>query len=62
MPWQICPLEEASVPIGQEAGLAPGPVWTGLQKTKISATTEVQTLNRQACNDSLYQTLSLTHV
>jgi len=26
MPWPIYPLEEASVPIGQEAGLAPGPL------------------------------------
>ena len=41
-----------SVPIVQEAGWAPGPVWTGAENL---ASTGIRSLDRPACSESLYR-------
>ena len=42
------------VPIVQETGWAPGPVWTG---TEILARTGIRSSDRPACNESLCRLL-----
>ena len=38
IPRQLYPQERVSVPLVQEIGWAPGPVWAGLEKIKSLAT------------------------
>jgi len=38
--------EGGSEPIAEEAGWAPGPVWTGVERRKFLAPTRVRTPNR----------------
>jgi hypothetical protein len=53
-PWPLYPRETGRVPILQEAGCAPGPVWTGVRKRKFLAHAWVRTPNRLARNELLY--------
>jgi hypothetical protein len=46
------------IPIVQEAGWAPGPVWTGAENF---APTGIQSPNHPACSQSLYQLRYLAH-
>ena len=45
------PRERGPVPIVQEAGCAPGPVWTGAESL---APTGIRSPDRPACSESLY--------
>ena len=49
------PLEGSPAPIVQEAGCAPGSVWTSLEKRKCLAPTEVRTPNHPDCSESIYR-------
>jgi len=53
-PWPLYTRETGRVPIVQEAGWAPGPVWTGVRKRKFLAHALVRTPNRPARSESLY--------
>jgi hypothetical protein len=46
------------VPIVQEAGWAPGPVWTGAENLPP---TGIRTLDNPACSQSLYRLCCLAH-
>jgi hypothetical protein len=48
----VLPLGMAPVPIVQEAGWAPGPVWTGVENL---ASTGIRFPDRPARNESLYR-------
>jgi len=50
-PWPLFTLGKDSVPIVQEAGWAPGPVWTG---AKNLANTRIRSLYRPARSQLLY--------
>jgi hypothetical protein len=52
MPWPLSILGKDPVPIVQEAGWAPGPVWTGVENL---APTGIRSLDRPACSQSLYR-------
>jgi hypothetical protein len=45
-------LENNPIPIVQEAGWAPGQVWTGAENL---ASIDIRSPDRPACNDSLYR-------
>jgi len=49
------PLEGSAVPVVQEAGCAPGPVWTSVVERESLAPTGVRSPNRPGCSDSLYR-------
>ena len=51
-PGRILPPEKDQVPIVQEAGRAPGPIWTGAENL---ATTGIQSPDRPARSQSLYR-------
>ena len=51
-PRPLYPRERDPVRIVQEAGWAPGPVWTG---TENLAFTRGRTLDRPVCSESLYR-------
>jgi hypothetical protein len=46
------------VPIVQEAGWAPGPVWTGAENL---ASTRIQSPDHPACSQPLYRLCYLAH-
>ena len=52
MPWLLFTPRKDLVPIVQEAGWAPGPVWTGAENL---APTEVRSLDHPARSQSLYR-------
>jgi hypothetical protein len=52
MPRQLSTPGKDPVPIGQEAGYAPGPVWTGAENL---APTEIRSRDRPARSQSLYR-------
>ena len=54
-PRPLLPEYTATAPSMQEAGLAPGPVFTGIQKRKSLYPTGVRTPNRTVRSGSLYQ-------
>jgi hypothetical protein len=57
-PWTAAlPPERPSELIVEEAGLAPGPFWTGTEKRKSPAPTGVQTPDRSASSKSYRTTL-----
>jgi len=55
-PAALFPVKDA-VPTVQEAGWAPGPVWTGAENL---APTGIRSPDRPACNQSLYPTTTTT--
>jgi hypothetical protein len=55
MPQLLYPQETDLVPILQENGWAPGPVWTGVDNRKSLASNRVQTPNCPAHSEWLYQ-------
>jgi hypothetical protein len=55
MPQQPNPWERALATTVDEAGWAPGQVWSDMEKTKSLAPIGVQTLDRTAHNKSQYQ-------
>jgi len=52
MPWPLFTPGKDPVPIVQEAGWAPGSVWTGVENP---APTGIRSPDRPACNQSLYR-------
>jgi hypothetical protein len=52
MPWPLFTPGKDTVPIVQEAGWAPGPVWTGVEKLDP---TEIRSPDRPVRSQSLYQ-------
>jgi hypothetical protein len=57
-PWLLFSPGKDPVPIAQEAGWAPGPVWRGMENR---APTGNQSLDHPACSKSLYQLRYLAH-
>ena len=51
MPWLLFTSGKDPVPIVQEAGWAPGPVWKGAENL---APTGIRSPDRPACSQSLY--------
>ena len=51
MPWPLSTPGKDLVPIVQEGGWAPGPVWTGAENL---APNRIQSPNRPVCSQSLY--------
>jgi hypothetical protein len=51
-PWRLYPREREPVPIVQEAGWAPGPVWTSAENL---APTAIRSPDRPARSESLYR-------
>jgi hypothetical protein len=58
MPWPLFTPGKDLVPIVQEAGWAPGPVWTGAE---ILAPTRIRSPDRPAHSQLLYQLRYLAH-
>ena len=52
MPWPLYPRERDAVPIVQEAGWAPGPVWTGAESL---VPTGIRSPDRPARSELLYR-------
>jgi hypothetical protein len=52
MPWLLFTPGKDPVPIVQEAGWAPGPVWTGAENLAL---TGIQSLDRPAHSQLLYR-------
>jgi len=52
MPWPLYPWERGLVQIVQEAGWAPGLVWTGAEN--LTPTTGIQSQDYQVCSELLY--------
>ena len=52
MPRPLCTLRKDPVPIVQEAGWAPGPVWTGAENIAL---TGIRAPDRPARSQSLYR-------
>ena len=59
MPWLLFIPGKDPVPIVQEAGWAPGPVWTGAENL---APTGIWSPDRKACSQSLYQLCYPAHL
>jgi len=59
MPWPVFTPRKGSVPIVQEAGWAPGLVWTGAENL---APTGIQSLDRPARSQLLYRLHYTTHI
>jgi hypothetical protein len=59
MPRPLSTLGKDPVPVVQEAGWAPGPVWTGAE---ILAPTGIRSSNRPARSQSLYLLSYPAHV
>jgi hypothetical protein len=59
MPWLLFTLGKDPVPIVQEVGWAPGPVWTGAGNL---APTGIQSPDRPARSQSLYRLRYLAHI
>jgi len=59
MPRPLFTPEKDLVPIVQEAGWAPGPVWTGAENL---APTRIRYLDHPACNQSLYRLSHPAHI
>ena len=57
-PWPLFTLGKEPVPIVQEAGWAPGPVWTGAENL---ASTEIRSPDRPSRSQSLYRLRYPTH-
>ena len=53
-PWPLYPRERDQIPIVQEDGWAPGPVWTGGENL---APTAIRSQDRSACSQSLHHLL-----
>jgi len=51
-PWSLFTPGKDPVPIVQEAGWAPGPVWTGAENLAL---TGIRSRDRPACSQSLYR-------
>ena len=58
MPRPLFAVGKDQVPIVQEAGWAPGPVWTGAENL---TSTGIRSPDRPACSQSLYQLRYLAH-
>jgi len=58
MPWLLFTPGKDPVPIVQEAGWAPGPVWTGAVNL---ASTGIRSPDRPARSQSLYRMSYLAH-
>jgi hypothetical protein len=58
MPWLLFTPGKDPVPAVQEAGWAPGPVWTGAENL---APTGIRFPDRPACSQSLYRLRYLAH-
>ena len=59
MPWPLFTPGEDPVPIAQEAGWAPGPVWTGSENL---APTGIRSPDRPAFSQSLYRLSYPAHI
>jgi hypothetical protein len=51
-PRPLCSRERDAVPILEQAGWAPGPVWTGAENLTPNG---IRSLDRPACKEPLYQ-------
>jgi hypothetical protein len=58
MPWPLFTLGKDPVPIVQEAGWAPGPVWISAENL---APTRIRSPDHPACSQSLYRLRYLVH-